>query len=97
MIEVPGLSPRSEALLKQFDGLDYVEKPAFLGKLVATPEGKRALEEAEVVTDAIRRRFELTICALKTWRNRSAGRRRRWIWHGWPKWRELRIGQRRRR
>lgn len=57
VIEVPGLSARSEALLKQLDGLAYAEKPAFLEKLFATPEGKRALEEAEVVTDAMRRRF----------------------------------------
>ena len=57
VIEVPGLSPRSDAILKQFDTLAYAEKPAFLEKLVATPEGKRALEEAKVVTDAIRRRF----------------------------------------
>ncbi|MEC9461804.1 MAG: Ti-type conjugative transfer relaxase TraA, partial [Pseudomonadota bacterium] len=56
VIEVPGLSPRSEALLKQFDTLAYADKPAFLEKLVGTPEGKRALEEAEVVTDAMRRR-----------------------------------------
>lgn len=56
VIEVPGLSHRSEALLKQLDRLDDAEKPAFLEKLVATPEGKRALEEAEVVTDAMRRR-----------------------------------------
>lgn len=57
VIEVPGLSPRSEAILKQFDRLDDAKKPAFLEKLVGTPEVKRALEEAEVVTDAIRRRF----------------------------------------
>lgn len=56
VIEVRGLSPRSEALLKQFDTLAYADKPAFLEKLVGTPEGKRALEEAEVVTDAMRRR-----------------------------------------
>ncbi|EKF59829.1 Ti-type conjugative transfer relaxase TraA [Agrobacterium albertimagni AOL15] len=57
VIEVPGLSPRSEAILKQLDGLDYAEKPAFLEKLVGMPEGKRALEEAELITDAMRRRF----------------------------------------
>jgi hypothetical protein len=57
VIEVPGLSARSEAILKRLDGLDHVEKPAFLEKLAGTPEGRRALEEAELVTDAMRRRF----------------------------------------
>jgi Ti-type conjugative transfer relaxase TraA len=57
VIEVPGLSPRSEALLKRLDGLDHVEKPAFLEKLAGTPEGRRALEEAEAITDAMRWRF----------------------------------------
>jgi Ti-type conjugative transfer relaxase TraA len=57
VIEVPGLSARSEALLKQMDRLKYAETRAFLEKLVGTPEGRRALEEAEAVTDAMKRRF----------------------------------------
>jgi hypothetical protein len=57
VIEVPGLSARSEAILKRLDGIDHVEKPVFLEKLAGTPEGRRALEEAELVTDAMRRRF----------------------------------------
>ncbi|SIQ83526.1 hypothetical protein SAMN05880561_10532 [Rhizobium sp. RU33A] len=57
VIEVPGLSPRSEEILKQLDGLERAEKPAFLEKLVGTPEGRRALHEAEAVADAIRQRF----------------------------------------
>lgn len=57
VIEVPGLSAQSEKILRQLDGLERTEKPAFLEKLVGTPEGRRALEEAEVVTDAMRQRF----------------------------------------
>ncbi|MCZ8158888.1 MAG: Ti-type conjugative transfer relaxase TraA [Rhizobiaceae bacterium] len=57
VIEVPGLSVRSQAILKQLDGLDHVEKPAFLEKLAGTPEGRRALVEAEAVIDAMGRRF----------------------------------------
>lgn len=57
VIEVPGLSPGSEAILKRLDGLERKEKDAFLEKLVDTPEGKRALAEAEAITDAMRQRF----------------------------------------
>lgn len=57
VIEVPGLSPRSEAILKRLDGLDTAEKPAFLVKLLGTPEGRRALEEATAVTVAMQKRF----------------------------------------
>lgn len=57
VIEVPGLSAQSEKILRQLDGLDRAEKPAFLEKLVGTPEGRRALEEAEAVADAMRQRF----------------------------------------
>jgi len=57
VIAVPGLSPGSEAILKRLDGLERKEKDAFLEKLVDTPEGKRALAEAEAITDAMRQRF----------------------------------------
>lgn len=57
VIEVPGLSAQSEKILRQLDGLERAEKPAFLEKLVGTPEGRRALEEAEAVADAMRQRF----------------------------------------
>jgi Ti-type conjugative transfer relaxase TraA len=57
VIEVPGLSAQSEKILRQLDGLERAEKPAFLEKLVGTAEGKRALEEAEAVTDGMRQRF----------------------------------------
>jgi Ti-type conjugative transfer relaxase TraA len=57
VIEVPGLSRRSEAILKQLNGLDTSDKPAFLKKIVETSEGKRALAEAEAITDAMKERF----------------------------------------
>lgn len=57
VIEVPGLSGGSEAVLKQLDRLGRSEKPAFLDRLVETPEGRLALQEAEAITDAMRRRF----------------------------------------
>lgn len=57
VIEVPGLSRGSEAILKRLDGLERKEKDAFLEKLVDTPEGKRALAEAEAITDAMKERF----------------------------------------
>lgn len=57
VIEVPGLSPESEAVLRRLDGLDMVDKTAFLQKLVETPEGKRVLEEVNAITDAMKRRF----------------------------------------
>jgi Ti-type conjugative transfer relaxase TraA len=57
LIEVPGLSASSEAILRQLDRLDRSEKPAFLDRLVEKPEGRLALQEAAAITDAMRRRF----------------------------------------
>lgn len=63
MIDVPGLNPGSEAILKRLNGLDMYDKLAFLENLVSTPEGKRAFAEAEAeaeaeaITDAIKLRF----------------------------------------
>ncbi|QEE44313.1 hypothetical protein FVA81_06655 [Rhizobium sp. WL3] len=57
MIEVPGLSPGSEAILRQIVGLGSSERPAFPEKLVQTPEGRKALAEAEAITDAMKERF----------------------------------------
>ncbi len=57
VIEVPGLSGGSEAILKQLVGLLREERDAFLDKLVETPEGRRALAEAQAITDAMRQRF----------------------------------------
>lgn len=57
VVEVPGLTPRSEAILKQLDGLSRSEKPKFLEQLSGTPEGKQALEEARQVAQALEQRF----------------------------------------
>jgi Ti-type conjugative transfer relaxase TraA len=57
VIEVPGLTLRSEALLKQLDGLPQADKPKFLQQLSGTPEGKQALEEARQVAQALEQRF----------------------------------------
>jgi Ti-type conjugative transfer relaxase TraA len=57
VIEVPGLTPRSEALLKQLDGLPQAEKSKFLEQLSATPEGKQALDEAKTIVQALEQRF----------------------------------------
>jgi hypothetical protein len=57
VVEVPGLTRRSEAILKQLDGLPQAEKPKFLGELSGTPEGKHALEEARQIALALTRRF----------------------------------------
>ncbi|MBP1862185.1 Ti-type conjugative transfer relaxase TraA [Rhizobium herbae] len=57
VVEVPGLTQRSEAILKQLDGLSHAEKPKLLEQLSGTPEGKQALEEARQVVQALEQRF----------------------------------------
>lgn len=57
VIEVPGLTQRSEAILKQLDGLPQADKPKFLAQISGTPEGKQALEEAKRVAQALEQRF----------------------------------------
>jgi Ti-type conjugative transfer relaxase TraA len=57
IIEVPGLTNRSEALLKQFDALSPSKKPRFLEELSQTSEGRCALEEAKTITAALEQRF----------------------------------------
>ncbi|MGF6178273.1 Ti-type conjugative transfer relaxase TraA [Ensifer sp. 4252] len=57
VVEVPGLTPRSEAILKQLDGLSQAEKPKFLEQLSGTPEGRQAIEEARNIAQALEQRF----------------------------------------
>ncbi|XUY29871.1 Ti-type conjugative transfer relaxase TraA [Agrobacterium sp. rho-8.1] len=57
VIEVPGLTPRSEALLQQFDSLSLKDRPTFLKQLLTTPEGQTAIMEARTITDALEQRF----------------------------------------
>ncbi|MBW8300556.1 MAG: hypothetical protein K0M60_13215, partial [Hydrogenophaga sp.] len=57
VIEVPGLSQRSEVILKQLDGLSQEDRPKCFETLAGTPEGKQALAEAEKIAGALERRF----------------------------------------
>jgi Ti-type conjugative transfer relaxase TraA len=57
VIEVPGLSQRSEVILKQLYGLSQEDRSKSFEKLAGTPEGKQALGEAEKVVKALERRF----------------------------------------
>jgi len=57
VVEVPGLSRRSEVVLKQLDALTQADKPKFLEKLLGTQEGQQALAEAERIGRALERRF----------------------------------------
>ncbi|WP_455270900.1 Ti-type conjugative transfer relaxase TraA [Rhizobium herbae] len=60
VVEVPGLTQRSEAILKQLDGLPQADKPKFLEHISGTPEGKQALEQAKKVAQALEQRFGST-------------------------------------
>lgn len=57
VIEVPGLSPESEVILKRLVELETSKKAAALERLVETPEGRRVLAEAEAITAAIKQRL----------------------------------------
>ncbi|WP_183715934.1 MULTISPECIES: Ti-type conjugative transfer relaxase TraA [unclassified Rhizobium] len=57
VVEVPGLTSRSEELLKQFDALSQADKPKFLEQLSGTPEGRQALHEAKTIVQALEQRF----------------------------------------
>lgn len=57
VIEVPGLTKRSEIILMQLDDLSQAEKPKFIEQLLGTPEGKQALDEAKAIAKALRQRF----------------------------------------
>lgn len=57
IVEVPGLSPKSEAILKAFDQLDHEQKSQFLEQMINTPDGKRAILEAAAIANALEKRF----------------------------------------
>ena len=57
VVEVPGLTKRSEELLKQFDALSQADRPKFLEQLSGTAEGRQALNEAKDIARALERRF----------------------------------------
>lgn len=60
VIDVPGLSPYSESILKHIDRLPDTEKPKFLRQLSNLPEGQHALEEMKAVVRAFEKRFGST-------------------------------------
>jgi len=57
IVEVPGLSPKSEAILRAFDQVDSGQKPQFLERMIETPGGKQALQEAAAIAKALEKRF----------------------------------------
>ncbi|TNM66140.1 Ti-type conjugative transfer relaxase TraA [Aliirhizobium smilacinae] len=57
IIEVPGLSSRSEQILTQLSAMPVEEKSAFLEKINSTPEGRVAMEEARRIAEALTQRF----------------------------------------
>jgi Ti-type conjugative transfer relaxase TraA len=57
VVEVPGLTPRSEAILKKLDGLANDEKTKFLQQMLDTPNGRQALAEANTIVKALHQRF----------------------------------------
>ncbi|MGL4094970.1 Ti-type conjugative transfer relaxase TraA [Agrobacterium cavarae] len=57
IVEVPGLSPKSEAILRAFDQVDSGQKPQFLERMIETPRGKQALQEAAAIAKALEKRF----------------------------------------
>ncbi len=57
IVEVPGLTPKSEAILKAFNQLDSEEKSQFLEQMTKTPEGRQALAEAAEIANALEKRF----------------------------------------
>ncbi|WP_104668371.1 Ti-type conjugative transfer relaxase TraA [Ensifer adhaerens] len=57
VVEVPGLTPRSEGILKQLDRLPQAQKAQFVEKLAQNPEGREALKEATKIAYALEQRF----------------------------------------
>jgi len=57
IVEVPGLSPKSEAILKAFNQLEHEQKPQFLERMTKTPDGQQALAEAATIASALEKRF----------------------------------------
>jgi Ti-type conjugative transfer relaxase TraA len=57
VVEVPGLTGRSEEILRQLDAAPRVEREALLDAMADTAEGRLALEQARMIADALIRRF----------------------------------------
>ena len=57
IVKVPGLTPRSQALLQQLDSLPLEDRPTVFAQLCATPEGQQAIVEARAIVNALEQRF----------------------------------------
>ncbi|MCM2436340.1 AAA family ATPase, partial [Agrobacterium rosae] len=57
IVEVPGLTARSQSLLQQFNSLALEDRQTLLAHLLATPEGKQAITEAQTIASALEQRF----------------------------------------
>ncbi|MBN7806496.1 Ti-type conjugative transfer relaxase TraA [Agrobacterium rosae] len=57
IVEVPGLTRGSEALLQQLASLSHADRPAFLKQLLTTPEGTQAMTEARTIANALEQRL----------------------------------------
>jgi hypothetical protein len=56
VIVVPGFSQQSEVLLRKLDGLSSSERQKAVADLTATPEGRKALDEAKEIANSIEKR-----------------------------------------
>ncbi|MFK0276093.1 Ti-type conjugative transfer relaxase TraA [Ensifer sp. NPDC090286] len=57
VVEVPGLTERSESILKQLDQLPQAQKAQFMEELARNPEGREALDEAKKIAHTLEQRF----------------------------------------
>lgn len=57
IVEVPGLTPRSHALLQQLDSLPLEDRQTVFVQLCATPHGQQAIVEARAIVNALEQRF----------------------------------------
>ncbi|WP_418137348.1 Ti-type conjugative transfer relaxase TraA [Agrobacterium sp. El2ro-1b] len=56
-VEVPALTARSEEILTRLDALPYSEKPGYVKQMMNSAEGRKALEEAQDIDNALQTRF----------------------------------------
>jgi len=57
VIEVPGLTKQSEAIMRELDSKPMAERKKFIDQLRDTPEGQAALAEAKQITEALEMRL----------------------------------------
>jgi hypothetical protein len=57
VVEMPGLTAKSEHLLTQLEAAPRAERGSLLEAMAVTPEGRQALEEAKAIANALVRRL----------------------------------------